>query len=219
MRPCSSCCSVTKSYLTFVTPRTAAHQASLTFTISWSLLKLMFIGSVIPSNHLILCRPLLLLPSILPSIRVFYKESAFRIRWAKYWSFGIRLPLNIQVWFLLELTDFISFNPRDSQQYFQHHCLKTLVFQCSDFFMVQHSYPYMTTGKTIPLNIQSFFGKVMTLLFSMLSSFLIAFLSRRKQLLISWLQSSSALILEPKKIKHVRPIKYLTQTFHQDKCG
>ena len=152
MRPCSSC-SVTKSYLTFVTPWTAAHQASLTFIISWSLLKLMSNRLVIPPKQLILCCPLLLLPSILPTIRVFYNESSLQIGWAKYWSFSIRLPLNIQGWFPLELTGLISFNPRDSQQYFQHHCSKTLVFQCSDFFMVQHSYPYMTTGKTIPLNI------------------------------------------------------------------
>ena len=156
MRPCSSCCSVTKSYLTFVTPRTAAHQASLTFTISWSLLKLMSIRSVIPSKHPILCRPLLLLPSIFPSIRVLYNESALRIRWPNYWSFSISTSF--------EYLGLISFRIDWFHLYSKglSRVLPTPLFEnisssCSDFFMVQHSYLYMTNGKTIPLNIQSFF--------------------------------------------------------------
>ena len=156
MRPCSPCCSVTKSYLTFVTPRTAAHQASLTFTISWSLLKLMSIRSVIPSKHPILCRPLLLLPSIFPSIRVLYNESALRIRWPNYWSFSISTSF--------EYLGLISFRIDWFHLYSKglSRVLPTPLFEnisssCSDFFMVQHSYLYMTNGKTIPLNIQSFF--------------------------------------------------------------
>ena len=156
MRPCSSCCSVTKSYLTFVTPRTAAHQASLTFTISWSLLKLMSIRSVIPSKHPILCRPLLLLPSIFPSIRVLYNESALRIRWPNYWSFSISTSF--------EYLGLISFRIDWFHLYSKglSRVLPTPLFEnisssCSDFFMVQHSYLYMTNGKTIPLNMQSFF--------------------------------------------------------------
>ena len=156
MRPCSSCCSVTKSYLTFVTPRTAAHQASLTFTISWSLLKLMSNRSVKPSKHPILCRPLLLLPSIFPSIRVLYNESALRIRWPNYWSFSISTSF--------EYSGLISFRIDWFHLYSKglSRVLPTPLFEnisssCSDFFMVQHSYLYMTNGKTIPLNIQSFF--------------------------------------------------------------
>ena len=156
MRPCSPCCSVTKSYLTFVTPRTAAHQASLTFTISWSLLKLMSIRLVIPSKHPILCRPLLLLPSIFPSIRVLYNESALRIRWPNYWSFSISTSF--------EYLGLISFRIDWFHLYSKglSRVLPTPLFEnisssCSDFFMVQHSYLYMTNGKTIPLNIQSFF--------------------------------------------------------------
>ena len=139
MRPCSSCCSVTKSYLTFVTPRTAAHQASLTFTISWSLLKLMSIGSVIPSNHLILCWPLHLLPSNFPSIRVLYNESALRIRWPNYWSFSISTSF--------EYLGLISFRIDWFHLYSKglSRVLPTPLFEnisssCSDFFMVQHSY-------------------------------------------------------------------------------
>ena len=132
---------------------------------------------------------------------------------------GLVLPLNIQCWFPLGLTGFISFNPKDSQDNFQHHCVKASVLQCSDFFMVHiHIHTWLLEKSYLWIYSHSF-GKVMSLLFNMLSSFLITFLPRSKHLFISWLQSSSSLIMEPKKIKHVRPIKYLTQTFHQYKCG
>ena len=151
-------------------PWTAAHQASLSITNSWSLVKLMSIELVIPSNHLILCHPLLLPPSVFPSIRVFSSESVLCIRWPKYWSF--------------------SFNISPSSEY------SGLIS-----FIVQLSYPYLTTGKTIALTRQTFVGKVMSLLFNMLSRLVIPFLPRSKRLLISWLRSPSAVILEPPKIK------------------
>ena len=136
VRPCSSSCSVTKSYLTFVTPWTAAYQASLSFTIFWRL-SIGSIGSVIPSKHLFLCHPLLLLPLIFPSMSECLLQWIISWNWeAKVLGFSISTSLNIQGWFPLELTGFISFNPRDTQEYFQHHCVKTSVVQCSDFFMV-----------------------------------------------------------------------------------
>ena len=188
----------------FVTPWNAARQASLSFTISQSLLKLMSIESVMLSNHLLLCSPLLLLPSIFPSIKVFSNESALCIRWPKYWSFSFSIsPSN-------EYSGLISFRT-DSfdlvtvqgtlKSLLQCHSSKASVLQCSAFFMVQLSHPYMTTGKTISWTIWTFVGKVMSLLFNILSRFVIGFLPRSKHLLISWLQSQSAVILEPRKIK------------------
>ena len=185
----------------FATPWTAAHQDSLSFTISWDLLKLFSVESVMPSNHLILCHPLLLLPSIFPSIRVFSNESALRIRWPKHWSFSLSIsPSN-------EYSELISFRidwfdllavQGTLKSLLQHHSFKASVLQRSAFFIAQLSHPYMTTGKTVALTIQSFVGKVMPLFFNMLSGFVVAFLPWSKRLLISWLQSPSAVILEPK---------------------
>ena len=186
----------------FVTPRTAAHQASLSITNSQSLLKLTSIELVMPSNHLILCHLLLLLPSIFPSIRVFYKESVFCIRWPKYWSFNFSIsPSN-------EYSGLISFRidwlellavQETLKSLFQHYSSKSSILQHSAFFIVQLSHPYMTTGKTITLTRRTFVGKVMSLLFNMLSRLVIAFLPRSKKcLLISWLQSPAAVILEHK---------------------
>ena len=189
-----------------VTPWTAACQSSLSFTVSWSLLKLMYIYSVMLSNHLILCQPLFLLPSIFPSIMVFSNESAF---WIKYQSIGASvsasvLPMNIQGWFPLGLTGLISWLPKETlKSLLQHHNSKASILWHSAFFMVQLSHPYMTTGKLIALTIWTSVGKVMSLLFNTLSRFVIAFLPRSKCLLILWLQSLSTVILELKKIKSV----------------
>ena len=181
----------------FATPWTAVHQASLSFTIFQSLLKIMSIESVMLSNHLILCHPLLLLPSIFASIRV---SSLHRV--AKYWSFSIS-PSN-------EYSGLISFRigwfdllavQGTLKSLLQHHRSKASILRHSAFFMVQLSHPYMTIGKTITLTILTFIGKVMSLFFNMLSRFAIVFLPRSKCLLISWLQSPSAVVLEPPKIK------------------
>ena len=190
----------------FVTPQTAASQASLSITNSQSLLKLMSIESVMPSNHLILCRSLLLLPSMFPSIRVFSNESALRIRWPKYWSFSFNIsPSNKHpglISFRMDRLDLLAVQGT-LKSLLQHHSSKASILRCSAFFIVQLSYPYMTTGKTIVLARQTFFCKVMFLLFNMLSRLVITFLPRSKHLWISWLQSPSAGILEPKKIKSV----------------
>ena len=170
------------------TPQTAACQASLSFTISRSLLKFMPIESVISSNHLILCHPLLLLPSIFSSIRVFSKESAFHIRWPKYWSFSFGIsPSNEYselISFRIDLFDLLTVQGT-CKSLLQHHSSKASILQHSAFFMVQLSHSYMTTGKTIALTRRTFVGKVMSLLFNMLSRFVIAFLPRSKHLLIS----------------------------------
>ena len=159
---------------------------------------------MIPSNHL-LYHPLLLLPSIFPSIRIFSNESVLHIRWPKYWSFSFALvlPMNIQDWFPLGLTDWISLQSKGLSRVLQHHSSKASILWCSVFFIVQFSHPYMTTGKTIALTRWTFVNKVKSLLFNMLSRLFIAFLPRSKCLLISWLQSPSAVILEPKKVKSV----------------
>ena len=162
----------------------------------------MSIESVMPSNHLILCRPLLLLPSIFPSIRVFSNESALRIRWTKYWSFSFSIsPSNKYsglISFRLDWLDLLGVQGT-LKSLLQHHSSKASILLCSAFFTVQLSHPYMTTGKTIALTRQPFVGKEMSLLFNMLSRLVITFLPRNKRLLISWLQSPSAVILEPKK--------------------
>ena len=187
----------------FVTPRTAAHQASLSTTISQSLPKLMSIESVMPSNHLILCRPLLLLPSIFPSIRVFSNESAVCIRWPKYWNFSLILsPSNEYsglISFRMDWLDLLAVQG-NLKSLLQHHSSKASILRPSAFFKVQLSHAYMTTGKTIALTRRTFVGKVMSLLFNMLSRLVVAFLPRSERLLMSWLQSPSAVILEPKKI-------------------
>ena len=188
----------------FTTPWTTAHQASLSIIDSHGLLKIISIKPVMPSNRLILCRPLLLLPSIFPSIRVFSKESVLHIRWPEYWSFSFNISLfnkySALISFRIDLLDLLTVQGT-LKSLLQHHSSKASVLQCSAFFMVQLSHPYMTTGKTTPLTRQTFVSKEMSLLFNMLSRLVIAFLPRSKHLLISWLQASSAVILEPKKIK------------------
>ena len=169
-----------------------------------SLLKLMAIESVMPSNHLIPCCPLLLLPLIFPSIRVFSNESALRIRWAKYWRFSFSISSSSEysglISFRMDWLDLLAVQGT-LKSLLQHHSSKASVLQHSAFFIVQLSHPYMTTGKTIALTRWTFVGKVMSLLFNILFSLVIAFLPRNKCLLISWLQSPSAVILEPQKIK------------------
>ena len=164
----------------FVTPWTAAHQASLSITYSWSLLILMPIESMMPSNHPILCRPLLLPPSIFPSIRVFSNESALCIRWPKYWSFSFSISLSNEysglISFRVDWLDLLAVQAKAS------------ILRRSAFFIVQFSHPYMTTGKTTTLTRLTFGGKAMCLLFNMLSRLVITILPRSKCLLISWLQ-------------------------------
>ena len=184
-----------------MTPWTAVHQASLSFTISRSLLKLKSIESVIPSNHLILCHPLLLLSSIFPSIRVFSNESALHIRWPKYCSFSFSIsPSNGYsrlISFRIDWFDLLSVQGT-LKSLLQHHSSKASIFWCSAHFMVQLSHLYTTTGKIIALTIRTFVSKVMSPLFNTLSRFVIAFLPRSKRLLISWLQSPSAVISKGK---------------------
>ena len=185
----------------FITPRTAARQAALSINNSQSLLKLMSTESVMPSNHLILCHPFLL-PSIFPSIRVFSNESVLCIRWPKYWSFSfsIHSPNEYSglIFFMIERFDLAVQGTLKSL--LQHHSSKASILPCSAFFIVQLSHPYQTTGKTIALTRCTFVGKVMSLLFNMLSRLVLTFLPRSRYLLISWLQSPSAVILEPHKI-------------------
>ena len=163
----------------------------------------MSIVLVMPSNHLILCHPLLLLPSIFPSIRVFSDESALCIRWPKYWSFSFNIsPSNEHpglISFRMDWLDLLAVQGTLTSL-LQHHSSKASILRLSAFFIVQLSHPYMTTGKSVGLTRQTFVGKVMSLLFNMLSRLVITFLPRSKRLLISWLQSPSAVILEPRKI-------------------
>ena len=160
---------------------TEACQAPLSFTVSWSLLKLMSIKLVMPSNHLILCRPLLLLPSVLPSIRVFSKESVLCIRWPTYWSFSFSIsPSNEYsgpISFRMDWLDLLAVQ-ETLKSLLQHLNSKASIFQQSAFFIVQLSHPYMTTGKTIALTRRTFVGKVMSLLFNILSRLVITFLQR-----------------------------------------
>ena len=164
----------------------------------------MSIKLVMPSNHLILCHPLLLLPSIFPSIRVFSNESALHIRWPKYWSFSFNIsPSNEHsglISFRMDWLDLLAVQGT-LKSLLQHHSSKASILLHSAFFIVQLSHPYTTTGKTIALTKWTFVDKVMSLLFNMLSRLVITFLPRGKRLLISWLQSPSAVILEPPKIK------------------
>ena len=159
-----------------------------------------------PSNHLILCRPLFHPPSIFPSIRVFSNESVLHIRWPKYWSSSFNIsPFNKHsglISFRMDWLDLLAVQGT-LKSLLQHHGSEASILQHSAFFIVQLSHPDMTTGKTIPLSRWTFVGKVMSLLFNMLSRLLITFLPRSKHLLISWLQSSSAVILEPPKINSV----------------
>ena len=155
-------------------------------------------------QHLILCRPLLLLPPIPPSIRVFSNESTRHMRWPKYWSFSFSIiPAKEHpglISFRMDWLDLLAVQGT-LKNLLQHHSSKSSILRCSAFFTVQLSHPYMTTGKTIALTKRTFVGKVMSLLFNMLSRLVITFLPRSKCLLISWLQSPSAVILEPQKIK------------------
>ena len=157
-----------------------------------------------PSNHLILYRPLLLLPSFFPSIRVFSNESVLRIRWPKYWSFSFSISPSSEysglISFRMDWLDLLAVQGT-LKSLLQHHSSKASILRHSAFFTVQLSHPYMTTGKTIAFTRQTFVGKVMSLLFNMLARLLITFLPRSKCLLISWLQSPSAVILEPPTIK------------------
>ena len=169
-----------------------ARQASLSVTSSWSLLRLMFIESVMPSSHLILCHPLLLLPPIPPSIRVFSNESALHMRWPKYWSFSFSIsPPNEHPGLISSKMDWLNLLAVQGtlKNLLQHHRSKASIFRRSSFFTVQLSHPYMTTGKTIALTRRTFVGKVLSLLFNMLSRLVITFLPRSKRLLISWLPS------------------------------
>ena len=179
-------------------------QWTLVWVNSRSSLKLTFIESVMPSSHLILCRPLLLLPPIPPSIRVFSNESTLHMRWPTYWSFSFSIIPSKEypglISFRMDWLDLLAVQGT-LKSLLQHHSSKASILWCSAFFTVQLSHPYMTTGKTITLTRWTFVGKVMSLLFSLLSRLVITFLPRSKCLLISWLQSPSAVILEPPKIK------------------
>ena len=198
----------------FVTPWTTTHQASLSITNSQSLSKLMSTELVMPSNHLILYHSLLLLPSIFPSIMgkmignslVFFNELVLPIRWSKYWSFSFSISPSKEysglISFRMDWLDLLAVQGT-LKSLLQHHSSKMSILLHSAFFTFQLSYPYMTTGKTIALTRWIFVGKVMSLLFNILSRLVITFLSRSKRLLISWLQSQSAVILEPPKIKSV----------------
>ena len=174
----------------------------------------MSIELVMPSNHLILCRPLLLLPSVFPSIKVFSTESALHIRWPKYWSFSFNMRLSNEhpglISFRMDWLDLLAVQGT-LKSLRQHHSSKASILRHSAFFTVQLSHPYMTTGKTIALTRWTFVGKVMSLLSNMLSRLVITFLPRSKRHLISWLQSPSAVTLEPRKIKlasHCFPIYF-----------
>ena len=173
-------------------------------TNSWSSLRLTSIESVMPSSHLILSRPLLLLPPIPPSIRVFSNESTLHMRWPKYWSFSFSIIPSKEIpglsSFRMDWLDLLAVQGT-LKSLLQHHSSKASILRHSAFFTAQLSHPYMTTGKTIALTRQILVSKVMPLLLNILSRLVITFLPRSKCLLISWLQSPSAVILEPPKIK------------------
>ena len=191
----------------------------LSITNSQSLTKPMSIESMMPSNHLILCYPLLLLPSIFPSIRGFSNELAIRIRWPKYWSFSFNIsPSNERpglISFRIDWLDLLEVQGT-LKSLLQHHSSKAPILRHSVFFIVQLSHPYMTTGKTIALTRHTFVGKVMSLLFNTLSRLVITFLARNKRLLISWLQSPSAVILEPPQIKSATVSTVSTSIFQEE---
>ena len=206
----------------FETPWIAARKASVSITISQSSIKLMSIESVMPSSHLILCRPFCLLPPIPPNIRVFSNESTLHMRWTKYWSLGFSIiPSKEHPGLISFRTDWLDLFAVQGtlKSLLQHHSSKASILQCSAFFTAQLSHPYMTIGKTIALTRWTFVGKVMSLLFNMLPRLVISFLPRSKRLLISWLQSLTAVILEPKKMKsdmfplfpHLFPMKWWGQ--------
>ena len=181
----------------------------------------MSIESVMPSSHLILCRPLLLLPSIFSSIRVFSNESVLHIRWPKYWSFSFSIsPSNEHPGlnsFRMDWFDLLAVQGT-LKSLLQHHSSKASILRRSAFFIVQLSHPYMTTGKTTVLTRRIFIGKVMSLLYNMLSRLVITFLPRSKCLLISWLHSPSAVILEPRKLKSVTVSTVSPSICHGTRC-
>ena len=183
----------------FATPWTTACQASLSITNSRSLLKLMSIKLVRPYNHLILCVPLLLLPSIFPNIRISSNKSVLHIRWTNYWSFSFSISPSNEYSGLISLRmDWLDLLAVQGTLKNLLHSSKASILWCWAFFIVQLSRPYVTTGKIIALTRWTFVGKVMSLLFNMLSTLVITFLPRSKRLFISWLQSPSAVILEPR---------------------
>ena len=194
--------SVSQSCSTICDPMNHSMPAFLSITNSWSLPKLMSIESVIPSSHLILCRPLLLLLPIPPSIRVFSNESTLHMRWPKYWSFSFSIIPSKEhpglIFFRMDWLDLLAVLGT-LKSLLQHHSSKASILRCSAFFTVQLSHSYMTTGKTTALTRRTFVGKVMSLLLNMLSRLVVTFFPRSKRLLISWLQSPSVVILEPKK--------------------
>ena len=183
-----------------MTPWIAARQASLSITDSQSSLRFMSIESVMPSSHLILCRPLLLLPPIPPSIRVFSNESTLYMRWPKYWSFSFSISPSKEhpglISFRMDWLDLLAVQGI-LKSLLQHQSSKVSILWRSAFFTVQLWHPYMTAGKTIALTRWTSVGKVMSLLFNMLSRLIMAFFPRSKHILISWLQSLSSVILEP----------------------
>ena len=195
--------SVTQSCLTLCDPMNRSMPGLPVHHISRSSLRLTSIESVMPSSHLILGRPLLL-PPIPPSIRVFFNESTLLMRWPKYWSFSFSIIPSKEIpgliSFRMDWLDLLAVQGT-LKSLLQHHSLKASICQCSAFFTVQLSHPYMTTGKTIVLTRRTLVDKVMSLLLNILSRLVITFLPRSKCLLISWLQSPSAVILEPPKIK------------------
>uniref|UniRef100_A0A670IPF5 Uncharacterized protein n=1 Tax=Podarcis muralis TaxID=64176 RepID=A0A670IPF5_PODMU len=188
----------------FMTPWTRAGQALLSSTASRSLVKLMLVASRTLSNHLVLCRPLLLVPSIFPNIRGFSRESSFLMRWPKYWRLSFRICPSSEhsglISLRMERFDLLAVHGT-LKSLLQHHNSKASILWRSAFFLVQLSLPYITIGKTMALTIRTLVSKVMSLLFQMLSRFVIAFLPRSRRLLISWLLSPSAVIMEPKKVK------------------
>ena len=196
--------SVIQSCLTLCNPMNRTCQASLSITISRNSLRLTSIRSVMPSSHLILGRPLLLLPPIPPSIRVFSNESTLHMRWPKYWSFSFSIIPSKEILGLISFRmgwlDLLAVQGT-LKSLLQHHSSKASILRHSAFFTVQLSHPSMTTGKTIVLTRQTLVSKVMSLLLNILSRLVITFLPRSKRLLISWLQSPSGVILEPPKIK------------------
>ena len=187
----------------FATPWITACQASQSITICQSSLRLMSTESVMPSSHLILCCPLFLLPPIPPSIRVISNESTLHMTWPKYWNLSFSIIPSKEIpglIFRMDCLDLLAVQGT-LKSLLQHHSPKASILRHSAFFTVQLSHPYMTTGKTITLTKQTFVGKVTSLLFNMLSRLVISLLPRSKHLLISWLKSPSAAILEPEKIK------------------
>ena len=193
-------------------PMDRSMSCFLVLSISQSLLKLMSIELMMPFNHLILCHPPLLLPSIFPSIRVFSSESALHIIWPKYCSFSFNISPSKEhpglISFRMDWLDLLAVQGT-LKSLLQHHSSKASVLRLSAFFIVQLSHPYMTIGKTIALTRWTFVDKVMSLPFNMLSRLVITFLPRTKRLLISWLQSPSAVILEPRKIKSATVSPYI----------